>query len=74
MRNVPLKGFLKESPLKDVDTTLADKVYTKEKVDTDLAKKGLHTEGSLRGKTDTTPSEGTSTSGDIQMINPGTNV
>ena len=29
MINIPLKGFLKKSPIKDIDTTLADKVYNK---------------------------------------------
>ena len=34
----------------DVDTTLADKVYSKTKVDENLEKSGHHTEGSIRGK------------------------
>ena len=76
MRNVPLKGFLKKSPMKnvdttkDVDTTLVDQVYTKERVDTDLRKRGLHTVEGLRGTKDTTPTEGTNVSKDIQPINP----
>ena len=49
MRNKPLKGMLKASPLK-VDTTLVDKVYSKSKVDENLKKTGHHTEGNLRGK------------------------
>ena len=68
MRNVPLKGFLKPSPMK-TDTTLADKVYTKEKVNESLRKRGEHTEGSLRGKKDTTPSKGTNRGGGMLPIN-----
>ena len=68
MRNVPLKGFLKKSPMK-TDTTLADKIYTKEKVDESLRKRGEHTEGDLRGKKDTTPSEGASRGGGTLPIN-----
>ena len=70
MRNTPLRGFLKNSPIKDIDTTLADQIYTKQKVDVDLKKRGLHTEGDLRGKKDTTPTEGESTTKNNQMINP----
>ena len=56
MRNVPLKGFLKKSPLKqNVDTTLADKVYSRTRVNEDLVKKGLHTEKNLRGNVNTSP-------------------
>jgi len=52
MRNKPLKGLIsKNSPLKqDVDTTLVDKVYNKNRVDENLRKSGHHTEGALRGK------------------------
>ena len=58
MRNTPLKGFLKKSPVReDIDTTWADKVYAKVKVDEDLIKKNLHTEGGLRGTTNTSPGE-----------------
>ena len=52
-RNAPLKGLMKASPLKNpdnVDTTFADKVYSKNKVDENLNKSGHHTEGDLRGK------------------------
>ena len=52
MRNKPLPGLYKLSPFK-VDTTLADRVYNKSKVNEDLVKKGLHTEGDLRGKKNT---------------------
>jgi len=69
MRNVPLRGFMKKSPIKDVDTTFADRIYTKNKVDESLKKKGLHTEGDLRGKKDTTPSSGANTGTGSQMIN-----
>lgn len=48
----------KKSPLGDVNTKLADRVYTEERVNADLKKKGLHTEGNLRGTTNT--STGTS--------------
>tara|TARA_R100001244_G_C5098892_1_gene118314 strand:+ start:321 stop:542 length:222 start_codon:yes stop_codon:yes gene_type:complete len=70
MRNSPLKAFA--SPLKkgkEVDTSLVDKVYTKTKVDEDLKKKGLHTEGELRGTKDTTPTAGVNVGMDSQMIN-----
>ena len=71
MRNTPLKAFAKKSPIRqDIDTTLADRVYTKQKIDVDLKKRGLHTEGSLRGKTDTTPGAGANIGGGSQMINP----
>ena len=39
----------------DLDTTWADQIYTKEKVDEYLRGKGHHTEGELRGKVDTDP-------------------
>ena len=71
MRNTPLKAFIKKSPIRqEVDTTLADRVYTKHKVDTDLKKKGLHTEGGLRGKKDTTPSVGANVGMGKRMMNP----
>ena len=73
MRNSPLKAFA--SPLKKgkrVDTSLADKVYTKTKVDEDLKKKGLHTEGKLRGTEDTTPTAGTNVGLGNQMTNIST--
>ena len=41
----------RRSPLhQDVDTTLVDKVYTKERVDTELEKSGHYSEKSIRGK------------------------
>ena len=70
MRNKPLPGLCKKSPIKqDIDTTLADKVYSRQKVNVTLRKKGLHTEGSLRGKKDTTPSTGANVGMGSQMIN-----
>jgi len=69
MRNVPLKGFLKKSPMKDIDTTWADKVFHPNKVDETLKKKGLHTKGDLRGKKDTTPNEGANRGGGTLPIN-----
>jgi len=63
MRNVPLKGFCKPSPMK-TNTGLADKVYSKNKVDEALVKRGEHTEGKLRGKKNTSVKEG----GNNQMI------
>ena len=69
MRNKPLPGFCKKSPLR-TDTTLADRVYTKSKVDESLVKRGEHTEGSLRGIKDTTPKDNVS-AGNNQMMNPG---
>ena len=58
MRNKPLPGLIKRrSPLRqidttrgDVDTTWADKVYTKTKVDEELTKSGHHTGKGIRGK------------------------
>jgi len=47
------KTGVSKSPLKNVDTKLADRVYSKAKVDENLIKKGYHTEGNLRGKTNT---------------------
>jgi len=63
MRNVPLKGLMKTSPMK-TNTELADKVYTREKVNESLRKKGEHTEGNLRGTKNTSVKEG----GNNQMI------
>jgi len=43
---------LRRSPIKntdDVDTTFADAVYSKTKVDESLTKSGHHTEGNIRG-------------------------
>ncbi len=59
MRNSPLRAF--SSPMKDVDTKLADKVYTKAKVDESLKKKVLHTEEKSWGTTNT--STGTTNAG-----------
>jgi len=66
----------RRSPIKqDVDTTAVDRVYTEERVNTDLRKKGLHTEGedkagtSIRGNVDTTPNLGANTGGGIQPTN-----
>jgi len=70
MRNVPLKGLMKESPMK-TNTELADRVYSKNKVDESLKKKGEHTEGNLRGTKNTTPQNNAS-AGNNQMMNPGT--
>ncbi len=47
------KTGISKSPFKDVDTKLADRVYSKAKVDENLVKKGYHTEGKLRGKKNT---------------------
>ena len=69
MRNVPLKGLMKTSPMK-TNTGLADKVYTKSKVDESLKKRGEHTEGSLRGKKDTTPKDNLN-AGNNTMMNVG---
>jgi len=60
MRNIPLKGLMKKSPLAS-NTELADRVYSKSKVDESLRKKGEHTEGDLRGTKDTTPNVGSNT-------------
>ena len=43
---------LRRSPIKNtdnVDTTFADAVYSKTKVDESLTKSGRHTEGNIRG-------------------------
>ena len=63
------KNKNKTSPIKDIDTTFVDRVYRKDKVDESLKKKGLHTEGDLRGKKDTTPSSGANTGKGSQMMN-----
>ena len=63
MRNTPLRGFCKKSPLK-TDTTFADRVFTENKVNETLIKKGEHTEGKLRGTKNTSVKEG----GNNQMI------
>ena len=68
MRNASLKGFFKKSPMK-TNTELADRVYTKSKVDESLRKKGEHTEGNLRGTKNTTPQNNTN-AGNNQMMNP----
>ena len=52
MRRSPIR---KDTPVidvtkGDVDTSLADIVYTKEKVDEELRKSGHHTEEAIRGK------------------------
>ena len=69
MRNVPLKGLMSKSPMK-TNTGLADRVYTKSKVDESLKKRGEHTEGSLRGKKDTTPKDNLN-AGNNTMMNVG---
>ena len=69
MRNVPLKGLMSKSPMK-TNTSLADKIYTKSKVDESLKKRGEHTEGSLRGKKDTTPKDNLN-AGNNTMMNVG---
>jgi len=61
----------KRSPIKnDVDTTFADAVYSKTKVDESLTKSGHHTEGDLRGKIDTTPGQGANIASGAQAVNP----
>ena len=47
------KTGVSKSPLKNVDTSLADRVYNKAKVDENLIKGGYHTEGDLRGTINT---------------------
>ena len=69
MRNVPLKGLMPKSPMK-TNTSLADRIYTKSKVDESLKKRGEHTEGSLRGKKDTTPKDNLN-AGNNTMMNVG---
>jgi len=68
MRNVPLKGLMARSPMK-TNTELADRVYSKNKVDEALIKKGEHTEGNLRGSKDTTPNQGVNTGSGKQPTN-----
>jgi hypothetical protein len=68
MRNTPLKGLIKKSPM-ETNTKLADRVYSKDKVDESLRKRGEHTEGSLRGTKDTTPKNNAG-AGNNQMMNP----
>ena len=43
---------------RSIDTTFADKVFKKSKVDKTLVAKGLHTEGRLRGKVNTSVRRG----------------
>ena len=62
----PFSGF--KSPLK-TDTSFADRIYRKDKVDESLKKRGEHTEGSLRGKKDTTP-KSNNNAGNNQVMNP----
>ena len=69
MRNVPLKGLMKKTPMK-TNTELADRIYTKNKVDESLKKRGEHTEGGLRGKKDTTPKDNLN-AGNNTMMNVG---
>ena len=74
MRNTPLPGLYKKSPIRkdeDIDTTWADKVYDPQKVDEHLIKKGYHTQGDLRGKKDTTPTAGANVGSGSQMMNLG---
>lgn len=68
MRNVPLKGFMKKSPMK-TNTKFADRIYSKSTVDKALVERGEHTEGELRGKKNTTPKNNAS-AGNNQMMNP----
>ena len=49
---------MKKSPMK-TNTELADRVFTKSKVDASLIKRGEHTEGSLRGTKNTSVKTGT---------------
>ena len=68
MRNIPLKGLIKKSPLA-TNTELADRVYSRSKVNESLRKKGEHIEGNLRGTKDTTPNVGSNTGGGVQPTN-----
>ena len=70
MRNNPLPGLYKKSPMK-TNTGLADRVYSRSKVDEALIKRGKHTEGDLRGKKDTTTTAGANVGLGNLMINPG---
>ena len=57
----------------DVDTTWADKVYTKTKVDAELEKSGHHSEKGIRGKKKSKEhktSEGTSLGGSEKTKTP----
>ena len=69
MRNKPLPGLYKKSPLK-TNTELADRIFSRSKVDKALELRGEHTEGNLRGTKDTTP-KGNVSAGNNQMMNPG---
>ena len=62
----PFSGF--KSPLK-TDTSFADRIYSKSKIDESLKKRGEHTEGNLRGKKDTTPKDNPY-AGNNTMTNP----
>ena len=55
MRNNPLPGLCKKSPIKqEINTTWADKVFSGEKVNRTLREKGLHTDPKVgRGKINT---------------------
>jgi len=52
MRNKPLRGLCKKSPIK-TNTELADRTFTRGKVNEALILKGEHTEGNLRGTMNT---------------------
>ena len=61
-RTSPLPGLIKRSVLKNTPKPvheeglkLASRIYTKERVDKDLASRGLHTEGNLRNTVNTSP-------------------
>jgi hypothetical protein len=58
MRNKPLRGLMKKSPM-ETNTKFADKVFAKSKVDEQLVKRGEHTEGKLRGTKNTSIKTGT---------------
>ena len=63
----------RRSPIQNtsnIDTTFADAVYSKTKVDESLTKSGRHTEGDLRGKIDTTPGQGANIASGAQPVNP----
>ena len=63
----------RRSPIQNtgnIDTTFADAVYSKTKVDENLTKSGHHTEGDLRGKIDTTPGQGANIASGAQPVNP----
>ena len=65
MRNNALKGLIKKSPM-ETNTKFADRVFTKDKVNESLRKRGEHTEGDLRGTKNTSVRSG----GNNQMIDP----